>query len=228
MENLTDSKIPTQTIKMGQKPWPVVVGCEVLTEGCESCPSYESSLINKGVKGHIFEHGYYVRVIEKEISAPVNNPGPTIYLVALGSDLFHESVTGEKLQAIFETMNRTPRHVYEIITKRAERMLTATKLYELKWTDNIIAGISIESADYKWRINYLRKLECKAKFISMVPLLGPMGNLNLKGINVVGVAAETWGPKRPCSNDWILDIKKQCVKQDVEFMEEKINIWSND
>jgi protein gp37 len=214
-------------IKMAQKPWPVVVGCEVLTEGCESCPSYHSSIANKGVRGHIFEHSYNVRVIDNEITTPLANPGPTIYLVAFGSDLFHEAVTGEKLQQIFEVMNKSTRHVFEIKTKRVERMVTATKQFGLKWTDNILAGIGLESADYKYRIDQLRKLDCKAKFISMVPLLGPMGKLNLKGIGCVGVAPETWGEKRPCNPEWMEKIKSQCKAQKVEFLEQEPNIWSD-
>jgi protein gp37 len=215
--------------KMASAEWPVVVGCEVLTEGCESCPSYHSAIANKGVVGHIFEHGYDVRVIEDQLDKPSANPIPTIYSVAFGSDLFHESVTENYLKRIFATMNATPRHIYEVPTKRAERMYTATKLYGLKWTDNIFAGVHIESGEYVWRMNYLQKLNAKHKYLSIVPLLGDMGVLDLTGISYVSASAETWHNKRPCDANWVADIQRQCNEQGVEFSwDQGIAIWEED
>jgi len=206
--------------------WPIVIGCELLTEGCESCPSYISSIENKGVTGYFFKDGFDLRVLMDNINIPSHNPNPTVYQVALGSDLFHESVLEPHLKRIFTAMNESPRHTFLITTKRAERMGTASKRFDLYWSDNIVASVSIESGDYKWRIEYLRLLKAKKKTLSFIPLLGPMGTLDLSGIDLVFVAEETWGLKRHCDEAWISEVEVQCRDQGVAFfLNEAFDIW---
>lgn len=208
--------------------WPIVIGCELLTEGCESCPSYISSIENKGILGHFFKDGFDLRVLMDNISIPSHNPNPTVYQVALGSDLFHESVLETSLKRIFAVMNQSPRHTFLMTTKRAERMLTASNRFDLHWSDNITASVSIESGDYKWRIEYLRRLKAKHKVLSLTPLLGPMGTLDLSGIDSVVLARETWGLKRPCNQVWIEEVETQCQDQGIPFfLDDAFDIWED-
>jgi protein gp37 len=115
-------------------------------------------------------------------------------------------------------MNSCDRHFFEVTTKRAERMYCVTKDFTIK--KHITMGVSVEHGDYKWRLEYLRKCPAVIKIVSMVPLLGPMGKLNLHGFAMVGIQAETWGDKRGMKDEWVEEIKTQCEEQGVIFHEE--------
>jgi protein gp37 len=116
-------------------------------------------------------------------------------------------------------------HFFELATKRAERAFTSTT--ELQWPKNVSFSVSIESGEYKWRMDYLKKTGATIKVISMVPLLGPMGKLDRDGIAIVGVQAETWGLKREMKPEWVEEIEEQCNRQGVIFQEET-NILINE
>ncbi len=198
------------------KNWDVVTGCERLTPGCDSCPSfweYKQKDWDFNAKFH-----------SEKVKDPLKNPTPTKYTVALGSDLFHEAVTKENIKFIFDTMSLAHWHWFEICTKRPERMFCVSK--DLEWGQNISLAVSVESQEYKWRIEYLRQSPAVIKCISMVPLLGPMGKLDLTGIAIVGVQAETWGLKRKMEPNWSDDIKLQCEEQGVIFSYNNTDIYS--
>jgi len=192
------------------KNWQIVSGCERLTEGCDSCPSFWEYLAD--------DRDYSAKFHKERLVEPLRENKPHRYVVALGSDMFHESVSIENLESIFEVIRQCPHHFFELTTKRIERCYTATK--EIEWPENCSLGVSIETGEYKWRLNFLKKVAVKFKLISMVPLLGPMGEINLDGIAMVGVQAETWGLCRDMKPEWIGEIKSQCKTQGVIFHQE--------
>jgi protein gp37 len=193
-----------------QENWEIVTGCERLTEGCDSCPSYWEYLADN--------RDYSPRFNEKLLTVPMRNVVPTRYVVALGSDLFHESVSIDQIEKVFTVMNSCDRHFFEVTTKRAERMYCVTKDFKMK--KHITMGVSVEHGDYKWRLEYLRKCPAVIKIVSMVPLLGPIGKLNLYGFAMVGIQPETWGLKREMKQEWADHVKVQCLEQGVIFHEE--------
>ena len=197
--------------------WDIVVGCERLTEGCDSCPSYWEYKEN-GLD-------YNARYNPSVLLAPLDNPNPTKYTVGIGSDLFHEAVTVENLASVFGVMNQAHWHFFEIATKRAERMYCVSK--DFQWGRNISLAVAVESGDYKWRIGYLRKSKAIIKAVSMVPLLGDMGKLDLSGIAIVGVQPETWGLKREMKQSWYDSVKLQCFEQGVIFYENETYLYSH-
>mgnify|MGYP002634134578 CR=1 FL=1 len=192
------------------KNWQIVSGCERLTPGCDSCPSYWEYLAD--------DRDYSAMFHPERLVEPLKEKLPHRYVVALGSDMFHESVSIENLESIFEVMHQCPHHFFELTTKRIERAYTATKDFD--WPKNVSMGVSVESGEYKWRIEYLKKMAPPFKVISMVPLLASMGDLNLDGISMVGIQAETWGLKRPMLPEWAGEIKEQCKNQGVNFHQE--------
>jgi protein gp37 len=112
-------------------------------------------------------------------------------------------------------MNKANWHIFQVLTKRAERLLEVSN--ELNWSDNIWMGVSVENQDHTNRIDLLRKTGAKTKFLSLEPLLGPLQNLNLEQINWAIVGGES-GPKaRPIEENWITDIRDQCLKNKVPF-----------
>lgn len=204
--------------------WEVVSGCENLGGGCESCPSLWEARENEGVPGHKFEHGYGIRLYPERLTIPLREESPTVYSVAFGSDLFHKDVPMDFIKQVFRVMNKTPHHFYEIVTKRVVRPCLAggalQKLFggPLDWTDNIMLTATVEDASLKWRIRYLKDAPAKRKAISICPILGDVGELDLDGIDVVGAVPETWGLKRPFKEEWIDNVKRQCLEQGVPFV----------
>jgi protein gp37 len=199
-----------------RRNWEIVKGCEQLTEGCNSCPSY----------AHYAEHGldYTASPFLQNLGVPTDDQFSKIYTVALGSDLFHESVSIPVLQLIFDTLNRARHHCFEITTKRIERAYCVSK--ELQWTENIWLGTSVESGEYLWRMDYLNKIPANYKIISACPILGAFpSNMDLSGIDQFSVIEETWGLKRPAKQNWIDDIERQCKDQEVEFNMSGFQLW---
>jgi protein gp37 len=112
-------------------------------------------------------------------------------------------------------MNKTPQHTYQVLTKRAERL--AELHQHLNWTNNIWIGVSVEDERVRGRIDFLRTTNAKVKFLSCEPLIGPLMNLNLDGINWVIVGGESGRKARPMKEWWVWDIRQQCSEQGVDF-----------
>ncbi|MBQ4493726.1 MAG: DUF5131 family protein, partial [Elusimicrobiaceae bacterium] len=121
----------------------------------------------------------------------------------------------EFLLKIFETIKNTPQHKYQILTKRPERMLELND--KLPWYDNILMGTTIESSEYLYRLDLIKKCNAKTKFLSLEPLLSNLKNLDLKGIDWVILGGESGENARPMQKEWVFDIKKQCQEQKVPF-----------
>ncbi len=190
------------------KNWPVTTGCSTeISRGCYSCPSYWEYL----------EQGwdYSLKMDSSVLDMPLRNPNPSTYSVAFGSDLFHADTSDKFIQSVFAIMNQARWHTFELATKRIKRVVEINK--HVKWSDNIMLGVAIEVGEYKWRIDELRKTSAHFKFLSMAPLIGDMGSMDLHGIDMVGAVRETWGYKRPCKDEWIVNVATQCKEQDVKF-----------
>ena len=198
-----------------RKNWEIVTGCERLTPGCDTCPSYWHYLDN--------DMDYTCTPQMQNLQVPVDDQFTKIYTVALGSDLFHEGVSIDNLKRIFHVMNMSRHHCFEIVTKRIERAYCVSD--ELEWTPNIWLGVALESGEYRWRVDYLRKIPAEFKYISACPILGAFPQMDLTDINQVSVVEETWGLKRPMKNEWVDDLQEQCEQQEVEFSLNNSDIW---
>lgn len=131
------------------------------------------------------------------------------------SDLFHKDVPLKFVERAFEVMRKAHWHVFQVLTKRSERLLEVHQY--LSWPPNIWMGVSVENSNYTFRIDHLRQTNAKIKFLSLEPLLGPLPTLNLSNIDWVIVSGES-GPKaRPIKTEWILEIKEQCLEANVPF-----------
>jgi len=136
------------------------------------------------------------------------------------SDLFHEKARMEYIGSCFHVMLQADWHYYQILTKRSKIMAKFSKLFQEyfghKIPLHIWMGVSVENEDYNWRIDDLRKVKCHTRFISIEPLIGSVGKLNLKNIDWVIIGGESGFGYRPVKKEWILDIIKQCKKQKVK------------
>jgi protein gp37 len=194
----------------------VTKGCERLSAGCDSCPSYLHS-VKTG-------DDYSVQLCPEQLALPTMDNKPKIFAVAFGSDLFHESVPLDYIKKVFAVMNDTPQHTYELVTKRIERASVLAERFE--WTDNIRMGVVVESEEYEWRIKFLQSMPSAYKFISAVPLLGEIGEIDLTSIDYVGASQETWGLKRLFKKEWTDKLSKLCEEQGVMFTLNSQVLWS--
>ena len=131
------------------------------------------------------------------------------------SDLFHPEVPASFINRTFDTMHEANWHQFQILTKRSERLLELSS--SLDWPPNVWMGVSVERQDYTFRIDNLRKTGAAIKFLSLEPLLGPLKELNLDGIDWAIVGGESGPGARPINEQWVLDIKEQCQSADVPF-----------
>lgn len=195
--------------------WNPVRGCTKISPGCKHCYAERFAERFRGVKGHPFEQGFDLRLVPGKLDEPLRWKSPQHIFVNSMSDLFHDQVPLEYIQRVFRVMNEANWHQYQVLTKRAERLEAISA--ELPWASHIWMGVSVENKDYLWRIDHLRRIKAYVKFLSIEPLLGPIGKVNLRGIDWVIVGGESGPGARRMTAEWVKDIRDQCRKANVAF-----------
>lgn len=195
--------------------WNPVRGCTKISQGCKHCYAERFAERFRGVPGHPFEQGFDLRLVPEKLDEPLRIKKPQRIFVNSMSDLFHEGVPVEYIQRVFEVMNKADWHEYQVLTKRAERLEDLNGV--LKWAPHIWMGVSVENSDQVWRIDHLRRTNAHVKFLSIEPLLGPIRKLSLGGIDWVIVGGESGPGARPMAEEWVTDIRNQCVRSSVAF-----------
>jgi protein gp37 len=152
---------------------------------------------------------------EAALGIPMKWKAPKIIFVNSMSDLFHEKIPVEFIARVFDVMRNARHHTFQVLTKRAERLAQVAS--ELPWPDNVWMGVSVESEDYVGRIDHLRSTPAYIKFLSLEPLLGPLDNLNLRGIDWTIAGGESGPAARPMNPEWVRSIRDQCVDAGVAF-----------
>jgi len=163
-----------------------------------------------------YQKGFKIATHDSELDLPYTWKSPKIVFVNSMSDLFHEEIPLAFIQRVFKVMNENPHHTFQVLTKRSERLAECHP--ELNWTPNIWMGVSIEDERVVHRLSDLKKSSALVKFLSCEPLIGPLNNLNLGGIDWVIVGGESGKRRiRPMQQQWVLDIKSQCREYNVAF-----------
>lgn len=202
-------------IEWTETTWNPITGCSKVSPGCANCYAERMAKRLQSMGKPSYKNGFTVSVHEELFEYPLGLHNHRLIFVDSMSDLFHEDVTEIQIKQLFDVMNRASWHTFQILTKRAERLSQINSL--LNWSDNIWAGVSVENADYLYRIDHLRSTSAKIKFLSLEPLLGPIPNLNLEGIDWVIVGGES-GPKaRLMKQEWVIEIRDACLDQKVPF-----------
>ena len=212
-------------IEWTQKTWNPTTGCTKISSGCKNCYAevMAKRLQAMGVEG--YENSFEFRTAPQRLAIPLNRKKPTIYFVNSMSDLFHEKMPLGYLNWIFTIIKHTPQHTYQILTKRAKRMSEYFEKREI--LPNVWLGVTVEDKKALYRIEYLRKLKAKVRFISFEPLLEDVGNVDLTGINWVIVGGESGKNARPMHENWLRNIKQLCEKYDVSFFFKQWRAWKN-
>ena len=160
-------------------------------------------------------NGFNITLHPNSLNLPLKWKKPQMIFVNSMSDLFHDEVPFEFIQEIFNVMKNAYWHTFQILTKRSERLLEIDKY--IAWPPNVWMGVSIENNKFIYRCEHLRKTKSKIKFLSCEPLLGPIKDLNLKGIHWVIVGGESGTNARPVKEDWICEIRDQCISNNIPF-----------
>lgn len=202
-------------IEWTESTWNPITGCTKISPGCKHCYAERLALRLKAMGQPNYKNGFAVTLHDQAVELPLKWKQPQTIFVNSMSDIFHEEVPIPFIQKVFDIMEKSPQHRFQVLTKRSERMLEIHHL--LNWSDNIWIGVSVESDDYLYRIDHLRQIGAKIKFLSLEPLLGPIPNMNLYEINWVIAGGESGTGSRPMQLDWVRDIREQCIHNKIPF-----------
>jgi protein gp37 len=203
--------------------WNPVTGCTKISAGCDNCYAARISERFRGTPGHPFEAGFDLTLRPKRLELPLGWQAPRRIFVNSMSDLFHKDVPDSFIDQVFDVMEQADWHNFQVLTKRASRMNDYLwhRFSELpdfvKLPDHVWFGVSVEDAKVKRRIDVLRTIPASVRFLSVEPLIGPLGALDLSRIHWVIVGGESGPGARPMHPDWVREIRDQCIAQSVPF-----------
>jgi protein gp37 len=203
------------SIEWTESTWNPLTGCTKVSLGCQNCYAERMAKRLKAMGQHNYESGFNLSFHENSVELPLHWKSPQMIFVNSMSDLFHEDVPIDFIVRVFMIMRQASWHTFQILTKRSARLVDLD--HELPWSENIWMGVSVETNDYSFRIDNLRKTHSKHKFLSLEPLLGPMMDLNLVDIDWVIVGGESGPKSRPIEINWVREIRDQCLNKNVAF-----------
>ena len=202
-------------IEWTESTWNPVTGCTKISIGCKNCYAERLALRLKAAGSPNYANGFHVKVHPHALKIPLRWKQPRIIFVNSMSDIFHKDIPFDFISKVFNVMREVSHHRFQVLTKRSGRLLQLSG--KLPWPDNIWMGVTVESNDYTFRIDQLRQTDAAVKFVSFEPLLGPIPNINLEGIDWVIVGGESGPGARPMKPEWATDIRDQCLAADVPF-----------
>lgn len=202
-------------IEWTEETWNPITGCTKISAGCRNCYAERMArrLHAMGQENYIneFKPTFHKHMLDR----PLKMLKPKMIFVNSMSDTFHEDISDEHILSIFEIMNKAYWHTFQVLTKRSDRLLKLSN--KINWTDNIWMGVTVEHTKTRERIEDLRQIGAKIKFLSIEPLIGPVNALNLSNIDWVIVGGESGPGARPVKEEWIIDIRDKCTESDVPF-----------
>jgi protein gp37 len=202
-------------IEWTESTWNPVTGCSKISVGCRNCYAERMALRLKAAGSPNYVNGFRVTLHPHVLEIPLHWKQPRTIFVNSMSDLFHNNVPFDFITKIFDVMCQASHHQFQALTKRSQRLLQLSP--KLQWPQNVWMGVTVENADCSFRIDHLRQTPAAIKFVSFEPLLGPIPNINLKGIDWVIVGGESGPNARPMNPEWAIDIRDQCLTAGVPF-----------
>ena len=203
----------TSTIEWTDATWNPVTGCDKISPGCKHCYAERLAKRLQAMGNPSYANGFDLTPQERLLEEPLHWTSPRRIFVNSMSDLFHKGVPDEYIRRVFDVMSRAHWHEYQILTKRSERL----RSMDLGWARQIWMGVSVESNAYRHRIDDLRQTGAAVKFLSLEPLLEPLPDLNLTGIDWVIVGGESGPGARPMQESWVIDLREQFDRAGVAF-----------
>lgn len=212
------------SIEWTETTWNPVTGCDRTSPGCDHCYALRLAGRLKAMGQARYQRdgdpatsgpGFGVTCHPDLVSRPLGWRRPRLVFVNSMSDLFHPAVPDDFIADVFSTMVAADQHTFQLLTKRSQRLRDLSK--RLPWPPNLWMGVSVESAPYRYRIEHLNSVPACVRFLSIEPLIRPVGDLDLSRIGWVIVGGESGPNARPLDPAWVEDIRDQCVRADVAF-----------
>jgi protein gp37 len=202
-------------IEWTESTWNPSTGCTKISTGCANCYAEIMTRRLQAMGMEKYKNGFNLACHYNELQMPYSWKKPRMIFVNSMSDIFHENMPFDFIQAVFKVMNECSQHTFQVLTKRADIL---EKYYSLlDWTPNIWMGVTVENNMVTKRIDLLRKVPAYIKFLSIEPLISAIPNLNLLNIDWVIVGGESGQKARPIKEEWVLDIKNQCEQKQIPF-----------
>jgi protein gp37 len=207
------------TIEWTDATWNPVTGCTKISAGCDNCYAERFSERFRGTPGHPFENGFDLTLRPERVDQPLHWRKPRMIFVNSMSDLFHKEIPDAFISRVCYTMERAHWHSFQVLTKRSSLMRNFLKQRygDGRGPNHIWFGVSVEDGSKLSRIRHLRESPAGVRFLSIEPLIGRVGKLDLAGIDWVIVGGESGPRARPMNADWVREIRDQCVENGVAF-----------
>jgi protein gp37 len=199
--------------------WNPVTGCTKISRGCDNCYAERFAERFRGVSGHPFATGFTLTLRAERLEQPLHWHRPRMIFVNSMSDLFHKKIPRAFIDKIFDTMEQATWHIFQVLTKRSSSMrdYLCRRYGKQAGPAHIWFGVSVEDNRAKTRIAHLRKAPAGVRFLSIEPLISPMGAIDLKGIDWVIVGGESGPGARSVKPEWVREIRDQCVRRGIAF-----------
>jgi len=212
-----------------ERTWNPITGCSKISEGCRHCYAEVMAKRLQGMGQKRYANGFTLTLHPEALNEPKKIKEPSMFFVCSMADLFHNDVPFGFIDQVMRTIEATPQHTYQLLTKRTDRMRAYFFCSGYRIPGNVWLGTTIESFDYLWRKSALQLMPVpNVKFLSCEPLLGDLGALNLQGIDWVIVGGESGPQGRQMRKDWVLNIMRQCEEQNVAFFFKQWGTWGED
>jgi protein gp37 len=202
-------------IEWTEATWNPVTGCDKVSPGCAHCYAETFAERWRGIGGHPYEQGFDLRLWPERLDVPLRWRRPRVIFVNSMSDLFHPRVPFEFIRRVFDVMAEADHHVFQVLTKRHERVAELAR--DLPWPGNVWMGVSIENRRWVRRADCLRRVPAAVRFVSAEPLLGPLDELDLAGIDWLIAGGESGPRHRPVRPEWVRDLRDKCQAARVPF-----------
>ncbi len=207
----------TTKIEWTESTWNPITGCTKISSGCKFCYAEVMSRRLQAMGQEKYKNGFQLTLHPEVLNEPYTWKKSKVIFVNSMSDLFHKDVPISYIQQIFKVIRENPRHVFQVLTKRADILRYYDSEGWLEWPHNLWMGVTVENNDVVNRIDLLRQTGARVKFLSCEPLLTSLPAMNLNGIDWVIVGGESGRTPRPIKEEWILDIREQCRNANVAF-----------
>ena len=203
------------SIEWTETTWNPVTGCTKVSPGCRHCYAERMATRLLAMGQASYSRGFEVATHGHMLALPLQWKKPQTIFVNSMSDLFHEAVPEEFIQQVFAIMGQASWHTFQVLTKRSDRLAEMDGRFS--WPSNVWAGVSVETPEYLYRIDHLRRVPAMVRFVSFEPLLANLGDIDFSDVHWAIVGGESGAGARPIQEPWVADIRDQCVAAGVPF-----------
>ncbi len=227
-EGIAKTMSDKSAIEWTEATWNPVTGCTRVSPGCDHCYALTFAERFRGVPAHPYEQGFDLKLWPERLELPYKWKKPRRIFVNSMSDLFHKDVPDSFILDVFRSMTLADQHIYQVLTKRPSRLVNTgltekitQSIFDLtgstSWPSHIWLGVSVETMQYAWRVDALRKVPVATRFISAEPLLGPLDTLCLTDIHWLITGGESGPGHRYCDPLWVQTLRDRCQDENIAF-----------